>query len=213
MPPLVWYRLWDGHGWYNLPDHGVPKAAPWSRTCINNYFFHYGTVFKFPPEGGRFWAAGRPSAAGNRRPENVPPGATEYRSAYLGQVVWGKEALWGYKGFSLCPNMTENWGDPACSCFSSRFCLDGYDRLLVPDVFRCSVGVLDSAGNEILRFGSYGNVDSAGKGSKIPEPAIPLAFPNAVAAAGGRAYVADRLNLRVAVIKLTHAAEATCRVR
>ena len=93
---------------------------------------------------------------------------------------------------------------------TSRFDMDEYGRLFVPDVFRFSIGVVDSAGNEIARFGGYGNVDSAGASSAVPVPAIPLGFPNAVAAAGDNVYVADRKNRRIVAVKLTHALEHVC---
>ena len=74
-------------------------------------------------------------------------------------------------------------------------------------------GVVDTRGNEITRFGGYGNVDSGGAGSRVPTPAIPFASPNAVAVAGGKAYIADRKNRRIVVVRLTHAAQASCEVK
>jgi hypothetical protein len=93
---------------------------------------------------------------------------------------------------------------------TSRFDMDEYGRLFVPDVFRFSVGVVDAAGNEITRFGAYGNVDSAGSSSAVPTPDIPFGSPNAVAVSGDNVYVADRKNRRVVVMRLRHAAEQTC---
>jgi hypothetical protein len=40
-----------------------------------------------------------------------------------------------------------------CHCETTRFDIDGYDRLFAPDIFRFRVCVLDSAGNEITHFG------------------------------------------------------------
>ena len=147
------------------------------------------------------------------RPANVPADAKEYRNGYLSAVVWLSGAKWEYKGFGVAANRTEGWGDPACSCISSRFGMDEYERLFVPDPFRYSVGVVDSAGNEILRFGDYGNVDSAGPKSLIPEPAIPFTSPTAVAAGGGKVYVADRKSRRIAVITMKFAAEENCDIK
>ena len=127
-------------------------------------------------------------------------------------MVWCQGEQWRYRGFALCANRSKSWGDPACSCFTSRFELDGYDRLFVPDIFRFQVIVLDTAGNEITRIGSYGNADCGGPGSAIPEPAIPLCSPNAVAPCDDRIYIADRKNRRIVVAELTHQAEASCAV-
>ncbi|MFO7900166.1 MAG: hypothetical protein R6V58_14045, partial [Planctomycetota bacterium] len=47
-----------------------------------------------------------------------------------------------------------------CLCASqSRFWLDYYGRSFLPEVDRYSVVVLDTNGNEMLRIGTYGNVD------------------------------------------------------
>jgi hypothetical protein len=91
--------------------------------------------------------------------------------------------------------------------------MDEYGRLWVPDIFRFRVTALDAAGNELARLGSYGNVDSAGPESAIPEPAIPLTWPNAVAAGDGKVYIADRKSRRLVVVNLKYAAEASCDVK
>jgi hypothetical protein len=214
LPPYVWERTYGaGSGWYNRPQHKPPEP-PWDRLYLNHYLYHYGCIFKFPPAGGRFWTGAAPAKEGAApRPEGVPADAAEYRTGLLGQAVWCQGALWNYRGFALCANRTENSGDPTCSCMTSRFCLDEHERLFVPDVFRFSVIVLDSSGNEVTRIGAYGNADSAGPKSALPEPKIPLAFPNAVAVGGGKAYILDRKSRRIVVVRLTCAAEATCAVK
>jgi hypothetical protein len=215
LPELSWINLYDPKRatWYALPQRGWPPE-PFSRAYMNFYLYHYGSVFKFGPEGGQFWTAGAPAANGkNPRPEGVPPDAQELRTGYLKQVVWGRGWMWRYPGFALNPNRTESVGDPTCSCWTGRFAMDEYGRLFVPDVFRFSVGVIDANANDVTRFGHYGNVDSTGPESAMPEPAIPLGWANAVAVGGGKVYVADRLNRRIAVIDLTHVLEQTCAVK
>ena len=214
IPPMAWYA---GSGpkdsWCALPQRGVPDV-PWSRSYINFYLYQYGALFKFGPEGGRIYAGKAPTKTGdNPRPEGAPADAKEYRNAYLSQAIWLAGAKWEYHGFGIAANRTENWGDPGCSCFSSRFGIDEYDRLFVPDVFRFSVGVVDTAGNEITRIGAYGNVDSAGPKSLIPEPNIAFTSPTAVAAGGDKVYVADRKSRRIAVIDLKWAAQETCELK
>ena len=211
IPPLAWYTSHEAKdGWYQKPQRGMPDSPPWNRPYFNFYLYQYGSVFKFGPEGGVLYNAGVPKAGDNPRPANVPADAKEYRNAYLSAVIWLSGAKWEYRGFGMCANRTENCGDPGCSCMSSRFCLDEFERLYVPDVFRCSIGVVDAAGNEITRFGEYGNVDSAGPKSLIPEPAIPFASPTAVVVGKDKAYVADRKSRRIAVVGLKWDAQETC---
>jgi len=210
VPPLAWFTCYSARSsWYTLPHRALPDP-PWSRMYLNFYLYHYGSIFKFGSEGGRFFIGGQPTAGDNPRPQGIPAEAKQYRTAYFKIVVWCQGARWRYRGFGLCANRTESWGDPACSCMTSRFDMDDYGRLFVPDVFRFSIGVVDGAGNEIARFGAYGNADSAGPKSAVPSPAIPFGFPNAVAVAGDTVYVADRKNRRIVAVKLTHAAEHVC---
>jgi DNA-binding beta-propeller fold protein YncE len=213
IPPLAWYTPYDAsRGWYNTPQRKLPVDPPWSRPYLNFYLYQYGSIFQFGPEGGRLFSGPLSKTGEGVRMEGVPADAREFRNAYLSQVVWLAGAKWEYRGFGICAARTEGWGDPGCSCMSSRFGMDEYDRLFVPDVFRFSVGVVDTAGNEITRIGAYGNVDSAGPGSLLPEPAIPLAAPNAVAAGNGKVYVADRKNRRIVVMNLQFASEAACAI-
>jgi hypothetical protein len=67
----------------------------------------------------------------------------------------------------------------SCACQTPRFDVDNYGQLYIPNALACSVQVVDSACNVILRFGAYGNRDSAGPGedSPIKAPEIPLAYP------------------------------------
>ncbi len=214
IPELAWFTVYSPKSTWYLRSrmHGSLQGPPWNRPYINFYLYHLGSVFKFSPGGGRFWLGPKGEPEDQVRPEGTSESAVAYRSGYLGRAVWLDGALWKYVGFSLAPNRSENWGDPACSCWTGRFAMDEHERLFVPDVFRFSIGVLDTNGNEILRFGEYGNVDSAGLGSALPEPAIPLGWPCYVSVGGDRVYISDRLNRRIAIVKLTYALEATCLV-
>ena len=87
--------------------------------------------------------------------------------------------------------------------------VDHYGRLFIPNAITCSVQVVDNEGNLIVRFGQYGNLDSAGQGSQIPKPDIPLGWPEAVGVSEKAIYVADVLNRRIVRVLATHAAEAT----
>jgi len=76
--------------------------------------------------------------------------------------------------------------------------------------------MLDNAGNEIVRFGHYGNPDSQGsdKDSAVKKPEIPLGWPmTAAATESGHVYIGDYLNARVVREDLKPAAEDLCEVK
>lgn len=64
--------------------------------------------------------------------------------------------------YCFSPNPSEAEGTATCQCGSGRFAMDGFDRAIVPDKFSFSVSVLDSNGNLMKTFGSYGNSDDRG---------------------------------------------------
>jgi hypothetical protein len=56
-----------------------------------------------------------------------------------------------------------------CACPAQRLHTDWYKRTFVPETYRHSIGVLDTAGNLIMHIGVYGNYDSGfGPRSRIP---------------------------------------------
>jgi hypothetical protein len=88
--------------------------------------------------------------------------------------------------------------------------VDDFGRLFVPDVFRFCVYVLDGEGNEITRFGSFGNMDSRGPDSPVPEPHIAFGWPLSVELAGEQAFVADTVNRRIVSVRMAYAATDKC---
>ena len=80
-----------------------------------------------------------------------------------------------------------------------RFGVDGWGRIYYPNGLGHKVGVIDNEGNEILRFGTYGNRDSMGglEGDLVPTKGIPLACPNSVDATDDYIYVGDIVNIRL----------------
>jgi len=117
-------------------------------------------------------------------------------------------AEWTFFGISPVP-AANNWGHRGCVCQKIGFDVDGFGRVFAPDVLRCRVHVLDGRGNRIASFGRYGNADSAGPGSAVPVPGIPLAWAPYLAVAGRDVYLSDKLNRRVVHVRLGYAAEAT----
>jgi DNA-binding beta-propeller fold protein YncE len=203
--PWVWWRK-------------VDREPPWSYPYYNPYLYHLGCVLKFPPTGGAFYGGRsrqiieRDEKEGRPGDPPVPAEAKPYKTGYLNVDAAVEGAEWRYAGCSPVPATGLNWGDPACTCWTSRLAVDPYGRVYVPNVFRSAVEVIDSEANLIARVGRYGNADSAGPGSRVPQPPIPFAWPAFLATADGRLYVSDPVNRRVAVIAFDHDAEATCRV-
>ncbi len=92
----------------------------------------------------------------------------------------------------------------------ASFGLDGYGRILYPTAISQTVTLIDNAGNEILRFGTYGNPDSKGglPGEQVPTGDIPLAYAHTVDLSDDYIYVGDLNNNRVLRLAMRHALEA-----
>jgi len=119
----------------------------------------------------------------------------------------GAEWLYGGVGISHLP----------CVCWNARPALDLFARSFAPELDHCSVAVLDSSGNLILRVGRYGNVEDG-------KPLIPAGGPANPRSIGGdevalfyapylgthtdrRLFIADPGNQRIASVKLGYHAE------
>jgi hypothetical protein len=106
-----------------------------------------------------------------------------------------------------------------CHCqATSRFDLDYFARSFVPEVDRCSVLILDSNGNPVLRVGRCGNVDDGvplvrDGGPPGLQPLggdeVGLFWANHVAThTDRRLFIADPGNARILSVKLDyHATE------
>ena len=102
-----------------------------------------------------------------------------------------------------------------CTCPTLRHHTDWYQRSFVPEVYRHSVGVLDTAGNLIMHLGTYGNYDSGhGAQSRIPIGGDNIAFfvPRFVSGTDNYLVVAD-WDERLVVLKLNYHAEEGVPVR
>ncbi len=174
----------------------LPNAVKWEHGV--NWYGWYGSIIKFPPTGGSNWGS--------------------KGQAHVSAWGYGKSqpkvenALWLHTGIFPTPCITP-YQYFRCSCFGPRFDVDGFGRVFMPDAATFSVRVIDTNANPIARFGSYGNMDSAGPKSAIPEPAIPFAWPQYVAVSNEAVYVSDVINRRVVRVKLEYAAEETCPIR
>ncbi len=159
-----------------------------------NAYRQYGSILKFPPSGGEIVA---------------DPKGKSVADCYGNSVsVTVKGALWRRRAGFL-PGHGHEVG---CLCEATRFDIDGYGRLFVPDPFRFRVEVLDASGNQITHFGSYGNMDSRGPGSPVPEPEIAFGWPLWAVCGNDRVYVTDMTNGRFVAVSFQHAATAECTV-
>jgi hypothetical protein len=199
-----------------------PPPAKFDDEVGNDTFytsFMYGSIVKFPPEGGAIWyrkelpesviEGGQPPAELLAKPKVPFMAHNGRRTAQPGEI---QGALW-YR-FGYAPYTAVSSGcSLTCACESGGFDVDAYGRVFFPNLGQFRVEVLDTNGNPLTTFGKYGNQDSRGKGSQVPKPDIPLAWPLTVAVSDTHAYVADTLSRRVAKVKLAWAAEETCEVK
>ena len=98
-------------------------------------------------------------------------------------------------------------GHSSCCCASVRLAVDDFCCVYVPAMHRNTVRMLDAAGNEILRIGRYGNMDSYGPGSPVPKPEIGLLYPVEVALSKKYLYIGEWRCSRVNRVKLGYAVE------
>ena len=168
----------------------------------------YGSILKFSPKGGMIHWTGTDEGTKRMNPFGADPfqGKPEldpalkkvdcqyYASGNVNRVgVTGAE--WVRTGISHL----EAYG---CNCQSVRFDVDGFGRVWYPDLARFRVGVLDTNGNEITRFGGYGNADDRG-------PEISFAWLMGVGVTDQYAYMGDSMNERFLRARLVYAAAET----
>ncbi len=169
--------------------HGYPGRA----------YRQYGGIVKFAPTGGAIVkdANGKHFAVRNGKASSGP--------------VTIRNGRWLCRAGEVPVRGTDD--GVHCFCETSRFDIDGFDRLFVPDIHRFAVRVLDSEGNDIALIGGYGNMDNRGPDSQHPEPAIAYAWPLVAQVDGDRLYVADVTNRRIVAARLTYAVTETCDVK
>jgi hypothetical protein len=158
-----------------------------------------GAVLKFPPKGGKIYGTwGVPAAL-----KSEPDRPHEY--TVQGAKLWTRNLLWSYPGMSTMTCATN-----ICVCPQSRFDVDLYGRVFIPESWRFSVGVCDTNGNPVMHIGRYGNADSGrGPNSPIPVPGdIAFSSSDYVSTVSDKwLYVSDTGNWRVVRIKLGYHAE------
>lgn len=186
--------------WHSPP---IFKGRPPS----SRYYVMYGSVIKFPASGGKLLR--KPIGfKGDAWPDGYKeedvlrlkaPGVKE--AAAIG-------ANWARSGFTTAPS-----GGNICGCYTSRFTVDYYGRVFLPDVGRFCVHAVDAANNYLYTIGDYGNEDSGGPDSRIAVPEIPLAWPYAISVGKSGVYISDFINRRIVRADLKAAAERIVEVK
>ncbi len=155
--------LVDAYGVGIDRDRNVYLLAAPTRVLDGKRYFNRltGTLMKVRPGRGRIisqnshlipFAVSDGTAPG--RPHDLVKGSSP---------AWVEGIEWMYGGVGYCGKNAVREGGH-CACYNSRFTLDYFARSFAPEVRRFAVAVLDSAGNLIMRIGSYGNVDDEGIG-------------------------------------------------
>ncbi len=209
-----------GHLYVGLRMLPRDFQAPKEAAQINGYDKMVGSVIKFAPSGGGvFPDDGQKGTFKNgplefTMPEKFGPGlpmgglvtqhGTRFKQSYIEGAQHAFAGLSPFSGFDR---------SDGCVCQTPRFDVDDYGRVYIPNALTCSVAIADDAGNEIVRFGNYGNFDSQGPKSAISSPSIPLAYPVAVQVSHCHVYVADSANRRVIRVDVRWKAETTCMVK
>ncbi|MHC4914761.1 MAG: hypothetical protein ACYTGB_04650 [Planctomycetota bacterium] len=204
---------WKGNVYVGLGVRPVGYKLPAGFEKDDAYRRCVGSVVRFGPTGGGLYAAGKKSSrdAFSHRPPAGTKGLKLQGCKRYGDVVLAENADAVYPELGC---ISGGYGT-SCMCRQPMFQVDGWGRLFIPNAITSSVRIVDNAGNLIQKFGHYGNIDSRGPGedSMIKTPAVPLAWPEAVAASYKAVYVSDVLNRRIVRMKKVYDAEETCAIQ
>jgi hypothetical protein len=190
----------------------------------------YGSIVKFSPKGGMFHYPTRKAWDSPYKGEPKPDPSLKtitaaYYSGHRHKSIKVTGALWMHMGVSHVDMIS-------CNCENTRFDVDEFGRVFYPDMGRSRVGVLDTGGNLITEFGGYGNAESKGKDSPVPdgkglrlrppkdgekspfaEPEIAFSWLIGVGATDKYAYMGDSLNKRLLRARLTYEVEESCDIK
>jgi hypothetical protein len=200
---------WKGFAYLALYTLPLKHTPPPGYSKDPGYWHCTGSIVKIGPEGGSLFYLGGKGTRPGRKVRTIPAGMkgmkTEIKNRHGCGPQFCEGALKIYPGIGV---MGGQYGG-GCRCRQPMFELDGWGRLFIPNATTFNVRVVDNEGNEILKFGHYGNADSRGQGkdSPITTPAIPLGWPEAVGVSHKAVYVADVLNRRVVRLVKVYDAE------
>ena len=100
-------------------------------------------------------------------------------------------------------------GIAGCNCETTRFDVDEFGRVWYPNQLLFRVQVVDTNGNPITHFGGYGNAESQGPKSSIPDPEIGFTWLVGVGVTDKYIYMGDSHNRRLLRAKIKYAADET----
>ncbi len=215
---------------------GKKIEAGYHKFVINPLIRTVGTVYKFSPKGGGIlWRAAQAQYTPeyvehqpqtNKQgqllysdwgyPIKPPPKrpATHWSSAVTAKnsssehgmyPCWTEGVEWEFLGVAPAPGRYSKARESSVHG-ALRFCADDFGRLYVPAAHRNTVRMIDTAGNELLRIGRYGNLDS-GPNARLKAPAIPMGYPCATALSKRYLYVAERHLPRILRIRMGYTQE------
>jgi hypothetical protein len=204
----------DAQGNIYLGLRLLPKGWTMPASLANDpaYKNWTGSIVKFPPAGGTVLGA-----VAKDNPES-PQGPMIEVDRKMTLV----NALAIYPGVG--PLSGDGWGGggSCCVCRVPRFDVDPWGRLVFANAVANSVTLIDNAGNKIIEFGKYGNMDSMYINPNLPTgaknlptvavPAIPLGWPTGATFTEGRIYVNDTYNRRILQLEMSWQDEQLCDV-
>lgn len=204
----------DGHGTLVDPRGDVYFLAGGHRVYDGKTDFWplTGCVIKFQRGRGRFICAGGYGVPVPLTKERTPDFPPQLSCGTKGRF-WVQDAEWIYPGVGFV-----HPGAP-CQCWNSRFAVDYFGRVFVPETVRNQVAVLDTNGNLILHIGKYGNVDDGvplvpdqrfrtEKPRSLGGDEVALMYTCYVAThSDRRLFIADGGNARILSVKLGYHAD------
>jgi len=115
-----------------------------------------------------------------------------------GELLWSRP--WdGDHGMGFIPP------NPHCICSTHRVNQALDDKGYIYMATKHSVQVIDTeTGNLVGEFGSYGNADCKGKGSKYPHPELPFGSISSLAVWKDKLFVVDVLNRRLVKLNIVY---------
>lgn len=212
-------------GWVYPPefDKVIPNKIEMNKTRVSGaqdaIAYSYGSIIKFSPKGGIIDYKpvagvsgvmgvpykGEPKLDPSRKSMDV----AWYGAARFHGPVKLVGAEWIHPGISQI-------GLFYCNCENVNFDVDEFGRVFFPDTDLFQVRVIDTAGNALLKFGSYGNADSCGpdrKDKTLAVPGIAFARRTGVVVTDRYAYCGDSMNRRLLRAKLVYTTDKTCDVK
>ncbi len=187
--------------------------------------------------GGTPFLEGRAGIHGGGKAETPWTGTMMKTTGEPARLLFAKAPVPLDPAPSRPPDTGSTWGDPGpgyaegmewlyagaspivrsggCSCPRQHLGLDWYKRTYVPEMYRHSIGVLDTNGNLILHVGQYGNFDDAPGGKNGAKPGsddIRIMLTRFLSATDNYLVYGDWAE-KLVVLRLTYHVEATAGIR